>query len=96
MSKESVINFLTDAAKSKPLKSRLETASNPEEMVDVENEAGYDFSSQHVDEALSDLKRQPGFFSALAEAALQVFSPRDDDYPATGVQPFSGEVSQKS
>lgn len=94
MSKESVLNFLTDAAENEPLRSQLETASNPEEMVDVASEAGYDFSSQNVDEALSELKKQPGFFSALAEAALRLFSPHDDDYPATGVQPFSGESSR--
>ncbi len=95
MSKESVLNFLTDAAENEPLKSRLETASNSEEMVDVANEAGYDFSAQHVDEALSELKKQPGFFVALAEAALRLFSPHDDDYPATGAQPFSGESARK-
>lgn len=96
MSKEGVLNFLTDAAKNEPLKSRLETAANPQEMIDVANDAGYIFSSQHVDEALSELKKKPGFFSALAEAALQIFSPHDDNYPATGVQPFSGELSRKS
>lgn len=95
MSKESVLNFLTDAAKDNALKSQLEAASNPAEMIGVANEAGYDFSDKHVDEALSDLKKQPGFFGALAEAALRVFSPHDDDYPTTGVQPFSGKISHK-
>lgn len=95
MSKESVLSFLTDAAKDNALKSQLETASNPEEMIGVASEAGYDFSDKHVDEALSDLKKQPGFFGALAEAALSIFSPHDDDYPATGVQPFTGEISHK-
>lgn len=28
----------------------------------------------------------------LIEAVLEVFSPDHDDYPATGIQPFSGEV----
>ncbi|MGB7084990.1 MAG: Nif11-like leader peptide family natural product precursor [Phormidesmis sp.] len=96
MSKERVLNFLTDAAKDQHLKSQLEDATNQAELINVANEAGYDFSSQHVDEALGDLKKQPGFFGALAEAALQIFSPHDDDYPATGMQPFSGEVSRKS
>ncbi|MFA9202006.1 MAG: hypothetical protein ACEQSC_00445 [Candidatus Nanopelagicaceae bacterium] len=28
----------------------------------------------------------------LLEAALEVFSPDHDDYPATGIQPFEGEI----
>jgi hypothetical protein len=28
-------------------------------------------------------------------AASQIFRPTDDQYPATGVQPFAGEVSNK-
>jgi hypothetical protein len=28
----------------------------------------------------------------LLEAALEVFSPDHDDYPATGIQPFGGEI----
>lgn len=27
----------------------------------------------------------------LSEAVARIFSPRDDDYPATGVQPYTGE-----
>lgn len=27
------------------------------------------------------------------DAARRIFSPNDDDYPATGVQPFEGEIS---
>lgn len=30
------------------------------------------------------------------EAAGRVFSPSDDKYPKTGVQPFEGEKSEKS
>lgn len=29
-------------------------------------------------------------FVYIAEAAYRIFSPHDDVYPATGVQPFSG------
>ena len=29
-------------------------------------------------------------FVYIAEAAYRIFSPPDDAYPATGVQPFSG------
>lgn len=95
MSKESVFSFLTDAAKDEHLKSQIGKAANQEELVEVANEAGYDFSSSNVDEALSDLKQQQGFFGALAEAVLRIFSPSDDNYPATGVQPFSGEPNPK-
>ncbi len=96
MSKESVFNFLTDVAKDEQLKLQLDDATNQDELVEVANKAGYEFSSDHVDEALSDLKKQPGFFGALAEAVLRIFSPSDDDYPATGIQPFSGDPARKS
>ena len=31
---------------------------------------------------------------SLLEAAKRPFSPHDDDYPATGVQPFDGDSSK--
>ena len=30
----------------------------------------------------------------LLEAAKRVFSPSDDDYPKTGVQPFEGDIPE--
>ncbi|MBW4645615.1 MAG: hypothetical protein KME23_21950 [Goleter apudmare HA4340-LM2] len=27
----------------------------------------------------------------ISVAAARIFSPRDDDYPATGIQPFEGD-----
>ncbi len=30
-------------------------------------------------------------FQSIWEGAIRVFSPSDDDYPETGVQPFKGE-----
>ncbi|NJM98787.1 MAG: Nif11-like leader peptide family natural product precursor [Phormidesmis sp. RL_2_1] len=95
MSKENVFTFLTNAAKDEQLKSQLENAANQAEVVDVANEAGYQFSSENVDEALNHLKKEPGFFGALAEAVLEIFSPSHDDYPATGIQPFSGDTPSK-
>lgn len=95
MSKENVLTFLTDAANDEKLKSQLENASNPDEVVGVANEAGYEFSSEHVDEAISDLKKKTGFFGALAEAVHVIFGPHHDDYPATGMQPFSGDPNPK-
>ncbi|MGD1950230.1 MAG: hypothetical protein ACFB14_11360 [Leptolyngbyaceae cyanobacterium] len=29
----------------------------------------------------------------ILEAAKRLFSPNDDDYPNTGVQPFEGDIS---
>jgi len=34
-------------------------------------------------------------FNFLAEAAYRIFSPHDDSYPATGIQPYSGYVYSK-
>ncbi|MGI8936342.1 nicotinate phosphoribosyltransferase [Leptolyngbya sp. BC1307] len=34
-------------------------------------------------------------FIYLAEAAYRIFSPHKDAYPATGLQPYSGEVYAK-
>ena len=94
MSKENVLHFFTKAAKDEHLITQLQKTSTQDELVGVANEAGYDFSSEHVDQALNDLKEQPGFFGALAEAVLRIFSPTEDDYPETGVQPFSGDISK--
>ncbi len=96
MSKERFLSFLSDAAKDKSLKEQLKTAANQDELVDVGNQAGYDFTSSHVDEAITDLQQEPGFFGALAEAVLSLFSPSHDNYPATGVQPFSGDPNPNS
>ena len=93
MSKKNVFNFLFHASKDEQLRSRLDDATQ-EEVVSIAKEEGYDFSTDHVDEALSDLKKRPGFFGAIAEAAIDVFSPHPDDYPATGMQPFSGDPNK--
>jgi hypothetical protein len=31
----------------------------------------------------------------ISEAAMRIFSPDDDAYPATGMQPFTGEPRKK-
>ncbi|MEH2090495.1 hypothetical protein [Nostoc sp.] len=31
----------------------------------------------------------------ISEAAMRIFGPNDDAYPATGVQPFTGEPYDK-
>ncbi len=91
MSKENVLNFLSEAAKNEALNTQLQTTSTQDELVDMANQAGFEFSSAHVDEAITELKQRPGFFGALASAVLGIFGPTHDNYPATGVQPFSGE-----
>lgn len=95
MSKENVLSFLSTAAKDEQLKAQLEAISTQDELVGAGNQAGYEFSSEHVDEALVALKEKPGFFGALAEAVLELFSPSHDDYPAIGLQPFTGDPNPK-
>jgi predicted ribosomally synthesized peptide with nif11-like leader len=96
MSKENVFEFLVAAAEDEHLKDKLQTVTNEGELANVGQEEGFEFSSEHVEEALTELKRTPGFFSALAEAVLGIFAPSRDDYPVTGVQPFTGEPSHRS
>ena len=91
MSKENVLNFLSKAAADEQLKAQLKTTSAQDEVVRIGNQAGYKFSSKDMDEALTELKKKTGFFGALAEAVIEIFSPTHDDYPATGMQPFSGD-----
>ncbi|MEM9907193.1 MAG: Nif11-like leader peptide family natural product precursor [Cyanobacteria bacterium P01_D01_bin.44] len=91
MSKKNLLSFLSKASKDKQLKAQLQTTSTSDELVKAGNQAGYEFSSEHVDEVITELKQKPGFFGALAEAVVELFSPEHDDYPATGIQPFSGD-----
>lgn len=39
---------------------------------------------------------RPGFFGELAQAIIALFAPAQDNYPATGFQPFTGELSRKN
>ncbi|MEL6556326.1 MAG: Nif11-like leader peptide family natural product precursor, partial [Cyanobacteria bacterium J06621_11] len=95
MSKKNVFSFLSKAAQDSKLKAKLNNTTNQNELVSVAKQTGYDFSSEHVDEALDELKQRPGFFGMLAEAAVEIFSPHNDNYPATGVQPYSSEPATK-
>lgn len=96
MSKKNVFEFLSKAVQDEQLKQKLHNTATSSELVNVGNEAGYEFSTEHVDEALTELKQQPGFFQHLVEAALELFSSDHDNYPATGIQPFSGEINPNS
>ncbi|WP_166277504.1 Nif11-like leader peptide family RiPP precursor [Lyngbya confervoides] len=91
MSKENFFRFLSKASKDEQLQEKISGTANPEDLVGIAQAEGYDFSSEHIDEGLSELQQKPGFFSALAAAVFKIFSPPHDDYPVTGVQPFSGD-----
>ncbi|WP_448573976.1 Nif11-like leader peptide family natural product precursor [Trichothermofontia sp.] len=91
MSKDNVFQFFSQAAKNEQLKDKLQMVTSPEDLVNLGKQEGLDFSSEHVEEAIGELKEQPNFFRSLAAAALAVFTPSHDDYPEVGVQPFSGD-----
>lgn len=92
MAKEKVIQFLGEAAKNQDLKDKLQTVKNQDELTKLAQEEGFDFSTEHIDEALDELKQKPGFFGKLAEAIAEVFSPdHDNTPPSIGVQPYSGD-----
>lgn len=46
------------------------------------------FREMSIKFGISSLEQTLGY---VTEAALEVFSPNHDSYPAVGVQPFSGE-----
>ncbi|WP_448564194.1 Nif11-like leader peptide family natural product precursor [Trichothermofontia sp.] len=91
MSKDNVFQFFSKAAKNDQLKDKLRTVTSPEDLVSLGQQEGLEFSTEHVEEAIGDLKEQPNFFRSLAAAVLEVFTPSHDDYPEVGVQPFSGD-----
>ena len=91
MSKDNVFRFFTKAAEKEPLQEKLQSVASPQELVKLGKEEGFEFSSEHVGEAVRELQHKPGFWSKLAEAALAAFSPAHDNYPNIGVQPFSGD-----
>jgi predicted ribosomally synthesized peptide with nif11-like leader len=96
MSKDNVFHFFTKVAQKEPLQEKLQSVSSPQELVELGKEEGFEFSSENLDEALTELKQKPGFWSKLAEAALAVFSPAHDNYPNIGVQPFSGDANEST
>lgn len=94
MSKDQVFQFFTKAAQKEQLKEKLQTVTSPDELVDLGKKEGFAFESDHVDEALEELKQNPGFFGKLAQAVVAVFSPSHDDYPAIGVEPYGGDPNE--
>ncbi|MGJ3251013.1 MAG: Nif11-like leader peptide family natural product precursor [Elainellaceae cyanobacterium] len=94
MSKEKVLQFFTKAAEDEQLKRELQSVTSKDELVGLGQKEGFQFSPDHVEDAIDELKQQPGFFRTLAEAVLEIFSPEHDNYPTTGTQPFSGEPNR--
>lgn len=91
MSKENALSFLQQAATNPDLKSQVQGAEEPSQVINLGETQGFAFSPDHVREVIPDLKAQRSFFGDLVEAILELFSPNHDDYPATGVQPYSGD-----
>lgn len=97
MSKENVFTLFAKASTDKQLKHQLEAASSFTELVELGKAQGLAFSSDQVKEAIAEVAvKKPGFLAELAQAVLEVFSPSHDDYPAIGVQPFSGDPHSTS
>ncbi|GEM_PF-610972 len=91
MSKENALSFLQQAAQDPDLKSQVQAIDDQRELINLGETKGYDFSPDHVRQALPVIKEQKGFLGDLVEAILELFGPTHDDYPNTGVQPFSGD-----
>jgi predicted ribosomally synthesized peptide with nif11-like leader len=95
MSKENALSFLEKAANDPNLKSQVKQADKTEELVKLAASEGYPFAPDDVRQVIPTLKAQTGFFGDLVEAILELFGPNHDDYPTTGVQPFSGDPPAK-
>ena len=63
MSKKNVFSFLSKVAKDEQLKAKLQNTASQDELVSVAKQTGYEFSSEHVDEALDELKQRPVFLA---------------------------------
>lgn len=95
MSKENALSFLQKAASDPNLKDQVKQAEQQDQLVKLAESEGYSFVPSDVQEVIPALKAQTGFFGDLVEAILELFAPSHDDYPATGVQPFSGDPPAK-
>ncbi len=95
MSKEKALDFLKQTAESPALANQVKDAQDQEEVLVLAKQNGYEFSSNDVKQAIPEIVEQSGFFGELAKAVIELFAPAHDDYPATGVQPFTGELNRK-
>ncbi|NCJ07837.1 Nif11 family protein [Synechococcales cyanobacterium C] len=94
MSKENVFHFFTKAAQDHQLKDKVQATASPDELADLAQSEGYTFAPEHVDDAINEMKKQPGFFGKIAEGFLLIFGPNHPEYPAVGVQPYSGDPNR--
>ncbi|GFE72293.1 Nif11-like leader peptide family natural product precursor [Chroococcus sp. FPU101] len=95
MSKEQVFEFFSQAAKDESLKEKVQAATSETELIDLGKKEGFEFSSEHLNQAMAELSKKPNFFKKLAESILEIFSPDHDNYPAVGVQPYDGEPNRE-
>ena len=95
MSKEKALAFLKQAADNSTLSEQVQGADKKTAIVDLAKQHGFEFSEDDMKRAIPAIQEQSGFFGELAKAVLELFAPAHDDYPATGVQPFTGELSSK-
>jgi predicted ribosomally synthesized peptide with nif11-like leader len=95
MSKENALSFLKKAATDPSLKDQVKQADKSDELVKLAEAEGYAFGPEDVQQVIPTLKAQTGFFGELVEAVLELFGPTHDNYPTTGVQPFSGDPPAK-
>lgn len=91
MSKENALSFLEKAAHNPELSTQVKQVEGQEELVKLAAAEGYAFGPEDLEQVIPALRAQKGFFGDLVEAVLELFGPTHDDYPATGVQPFSGD-----
>lgn len=63
-----------------------------EDIFAMASQHAYDLPSAPAAETA--VAEQPGFFGEVAKAVIALFAPAHDDYPETGFQPFTGELSR--
>jgi len=95
MSKENALSFLEKVAKDPDLKSQVQQADTTDTVVKLAEAEGLPFAPEDVQQVIPALKAQTGFFGDVVEAILELFGPTHDNYPTTGVQPFSGDPPSK-
>ena len=95
MSKENALSFLEKAAQDPDLKSQVKQADKTDALVKLAEAQGYAFAPEDLEQVIPTLREKTGFFGDLVEAVLELFGPSHDDYPATGMQPFSGDPPTK-
>ncbi|HEY9887597.1 MAG TPA: Nif11-like leader peptide family natural product precursor [Candidatus Obscuribacterales bacterium] len=95
MSQENALDFLKQASDRADLSSQIKEADRKADIVNLAKQHGFEFSEDDMKNAIPAIQEKAGFFGELAKAVLALFAPAHDDYPTTGVQPFTGELSKK-